>query len=192
MTSNSKIRSAAVPPRKGFTLAEVLVTIAIIAIMAAVLLPALNNQLTKGDTSRISSDLTNLQSGVQAFFSDIRQYPKTTNELVLPIDASSTDINDASFQTSAIAAWKGPYISRDVLSNTGGRAAFDTLFTKTTTSSTDFLTISISPISSDQFANVESALDEGTASSTASTTGQIRYAVSGTTGTLSFLAMPIQ
>src|SRR6476646_6410126 len=106
--------------RKGFTLAEVLVTIAIIAIMAAVLLPALNNQLSKGDTSRIASDLTNMQSGVQAFFSDIRQYPDSTSQLVSGISASSTDINGVTFQPSAISAWKGPYVGRDVFSNTGG------------------------------------------------------------------------
>jgi prepilin-type N-terminal cleavage/methylation domain-containing protein len=190
MTTLSKARTQS-RNHRGFTLAEVLVTIAIIAIMAAVLLPALNNQLTKGDTSRISSDLTNLQSGIQAFFSDIRQYPKTTGELVSPLTASSTDFNGNVFQPSAISAWKGPYVSRDVLSNTGGRATFDTTFTATATSSTNFLTVSIYPITSDQFANIEGALDEGTSGAT-STTGQIRYAMSGTTGVLSFLAMPIQ
>ncbi len=174
----------------GFTLAEVLVTIAIIAIMAAVLLPALNNQLSKGDTSRIASDLTNLQSGVQAFFSDIRQYPSTTDELVTSLNASSTDINLSSFQTSAIAAWKGPYVSRDVLSNTGGRASFTTAFSTTTTSSTKFLTVSISPILPAQFANLEAILDEGTTSSTSSTAGSVRY--SSTSQVLSFLLSPIQ
>lgn len=176
---------------RGFTLAEVLVTIAIIAIMAAVLLPALNNQLSKGDTSRIASDLTNMQSGVQAFFSDIRQYPDSASQLVSGISASSTDINGATFQPSAVTAWKGPYVARDVLSNTGGRAAFSTVFTKTATSSTNFLTISISPITSDQFATLEATLDEGATGATSST-GQVRYSVSGTVGTLSFLAMPIQ
>ncbi|MDQ6718185.1 MAG: type II secretion system GspH family protein, partial [Gemmatimonadota bacterium] len=42
--------------RRGFTLAEVLVTLAIIAVMAAVLLPALNSQISKGDAGRLASD----------------------------------------------------------------------------------------------------------------------------------------
>lgn len=176
--------------RRGFTLAEVLVTIAIIAIMAAVLLPALNNQLSKGDTSRIASDLTNMQSGVQAFFSDIHQYPSTTDQLVSSLNASSTDINGASFQGTAITAWKGPYVDRDVLSNTGGRASFTTAFSKTATSSTNFLTVSISPISADQFANLNAILDEGTDSSASTTAGSVRY--SSTNKTLSFLLTPIQ
>jgi type IV pilus assembly protein PilE len=187
-TSVSFNRSSHKP---GFTLAEVLVTIAIIAIMAAVLLPALNNQLSKGDTSRIASDLTNMQSGVQAFFSDVRQYPDSTSQLVSGLSASSTDINAVAFQPSAVSAWKGPYVSRDVLSNTGGRAAFVPVFSKTVTSSTSFLTISISPITADQFASLEATLDEG-ATGASSSTGQIRYSVSGTVGTLSFLATPIQ
>ncbi len=176
--------------KTGFTLAEVLVTIAILAIMAAVLLPALNNQLTKGDTSRISSDLTNLRSGVQAFFSDIRQYPGSTDQLVTPLNASSTDILGKSYQPSAISAWKGPYISRDVLSNTGGRATITPAFGSLATSSTNFLTVTISPISSDQFANLEATLDEGTASSTSSTSGLVRY--NSASSTLSFLLTPIQ
>jgi type IV pilus assembly protein PilE len=174
--------------RRGFTLAEVLVTIAIIAIMAAVLLPALNNQLSKGDTSRIASDLTNLQSGVQAFVSDIRQYPGTTNQLVNTL--SGNDISGVTFSASAIADWKGPYVSRDVLSNTGGRATIASAFTKTTTSSSDFLTISLSPITEDQFASLEATLDEGTTSSTSSTAGIVRY--SSPSSTLFFLVTPIQ
>jgi type IV pilus assembly protein PilE len=183
-----RLSASADRQRVGFTLAEVLVTIAIIAIMAAVLLPALNNQLSKGDTSRIASDLTNLQSGVQAFVSDIRQYPATTDQLVNTLTGS--DINGVTFSASAIADWKGPYVSRDVLSNTGGRATINTTFTKTTTSSTDFLTITLSPISANQFASLEGTLDEGTVSSTSSSAGLIRY--SSASSTLFFLATPVQ
>ncbi len=185
---NTKTRSI----KKGFTLAEVLVTIAIIAIMAAVLLPALNNQLSKGDTSRISSDLTNIQSGIQAFVSDLRRYPATTTQLInaLPTGASSTDISLVAFSASDSAAWKGPYMSRDVLSNTGGRAAIATSFGTVTQSSTKFLSVNISPVTQAQYENLEFALDEGTTSSTSTTAGQIRY--SSGSKVLTFLAMPIQ
>lgn len=181
-------RSAARAKARGFTLAEVLVTIAIIAIMAAVLLPALNNQLSKGDTSRISSDLVNIQSGLQAFVSDIRGYPSAPSQLVTTL--SGTDINGTTFATSAISAWRGPYVSRDVLSNTGGRATIGASFTKTVTSSTSFLTVSLSPITSDQFASLENTLDEGTTSSTSSTAGLVRY--NSASSTLSYLLTPIQ
>jgi type IV pilus assembly protein PilE len=182
-------KSARTTSRKrfGFTLAEVLVTIAIIAIMAAVLLPALNNQLSKGDTSRIASDITNVQSGVQAFVSDIRQYPSTTDQLVTSL--TGTDINTVAFPTSAVTAWKGPYLSRDVLSNTGSRATISPTFTKTVASSTSFLTITVSPITFEQFANLESTLDEGTSSSTSSTAGLVRYNFGSST--LSYLLTPI-
>ena len=187
-TSTSRFWPGVSRKRRGFTLAEVLVTIAIIAIMAAVLLPALNNQLSKGDTSRIASDLTNLQSGVQAFVSDIRQYPSTTDQLVSKL--SGSDIKGTTFTASAIADWKGPYVSRDVLSNTGGRATIASAFTKITTSNADFLALSLSPITSDQFASLEAALDEGTTSSTSTTAGLVRY--SSVSSTLFFLVTPIQ
>jgi type IV pilus assembly protein PilE len=184
----SRLYARAAYRKSGFTLAEVLVTIAIIAIMAAVLLPALNNQLSKGDTSRIASDLTNLQSGVQAFVSDVRQYPSTTDQLVTTLTGS--DANGVTFSASAIDAWKGPYVSRDVLSNTGGRATISASFTKTATSSTDFLTVTVSPISGDQFASLENTLDEGTTSSTSSSAGLVRFNYASST--LKFLLTPIQ
>jgi prepilin-type N-terminal cleavage/methylation domain-containing protein len=174
--------------RKGFTLAEVLVTIAIIAIMAAVILPALNNQIQKGDTSRLASDLTSVQSGIQAFVSDIRRFPSTTDQLLN--GATGSDIFAAPFTALDQSAWKGPYLSRDILSHTGGRASISGTFTITTSSTLQFLTVNISPVTNTQFENIELALDEGTASTTSTTTGNIRYSSGNTT--LSFLAMPVR
>lgn len=174
--------------RIGFTLAEVLVTIAIIAIMAAVLLPAVNSQLSKGDTSRIASDLTNLQSGIQAFVSDIRRYPSTTTQLLNALTGS--DINGDTYPSSTISAWKGPYVSRDVLANTGGRASISSTFATISQSSTNFLSFSISPITTKQFEALEAVFDEGTTATTSSTVGIVRY--SSGSQILNFLAMPIQ
>src|SRR5881398_2325208 len=84
--------------RRGFTLAEVLVTLAIVAIMAAVLLPALNQQIAKGDTGRLASDLTNIQTAAQAFLSDVHRYPATLSQLTTAV--GTTDINSATIPTA--------------------------------------------------------------------------------------------
>lgn len=174
--------------RRGFTLAEVLVTLAIVAIMAAVLLPALNQQIAKGDTGRLASDLTNIQTAAQAFLSDVHRYPATLSQLTTAV--STLDINGATIPTALQAKWKGPYISRDAVANTGGGGTIANAFTIVTSNSVPYLTVNVSPIAAADFANIENVLDEGTASSTSSTAGNIRY--STTNQTLSFLALPIQ
>ncbi len=186
LTSNRIVRSSIL--RRGFTLAEVLVTLAIIAIMAAVLLPALNQQISKGETGRLASDLTNIQTAAQAFLSDVHRYPSTLAQLTTSV--SGTDINGTTIPTALQQKWKGPYISRDVIANTGSGGTIANAFAIVTSNSINYLTVNVSNIALSDFANIESVLDEGTASSTSSTVGNIRY--NSASSTLSFLALPIQ
>jgi len=173
--------------RSGFTLAEVLVTLAIIAVMVAVLLPALNSQLSKGDTGRLASDFVNIRTGAQAFISDVHRYPRTMGQLTTAITTSATDINAVTIPAGLVTKWKGPYIGRDV-GNTASGGVIDTSFTSVAGGNgVNYLTVSVTGISTADFERIEAMLDDGVAGATSST-GSIRYA--GTT--LTFLALPIQ
>lgn len=183
-----KLKKLSLKARRGFTLAEVLVTLAIIAIMAAVLLPALNSQISKGDVGRLASDLTNIQTAAQAFISDVHRYPATMTQLTSAV--GTTDINNATIPTALQAKWKGPYVSRDVIANTGAGGTFSSAFSITTSSTLSYLTVSVTNIAPSDFANIEATLDEGTAASTSSTAGVVRYNTASST--LSFLTLPIQ
>ena len=159
--------------------------------MAAVLLPALNQQISKGDTGRLASDLTNIQTASQAFLSDVHRYPDSLSQLTTAIGPTSIDIRGVTIPTALQAKWKGPYISRDVISNTGGGGTIAPVFQNiTATGGIPYLAINVSPIAAADFANIEAMLDEGTASSTSSTAGNVRY--SSGNQTLTFLALPIQ
>jgi type IV pilus assembly protein PilE len=177
--------------RRGFTLAEVLVTLSIIAIMAAVLLPALNSQIGKGDAGRVASDLTNIQTGAQAFLSDVHRYPASLSHLTTLITTSQTDLLGNTYPSTLVAKWKGPYVQKDVISPSGIGTFSSNFTTATGGNSISYLTVQLTNVSVQDFGRIEDLLDEGNSSSTSSTSGLVRYS-STANGTLSYLALPIQ
>jgi prepilin-type N-terminal cleavage/methylation domain-containing protein len=95
--------------RRGFTLPEVLVTITIIAVLAAVVVPAVLNQVSKGDTAALAGDVGALRTAITNFTTDTRHYPRTIGDLIAKPASTDLDILGNQYGPAAIAAWKGPY-----------------------------------------------------------------------------------
>lgn len=174
--------------RIGFTLPEVLVTVAIIATLAAVLLPALTGQISKGDTTRAAEDLLAVQTGVTAFVSDVRRYPSELDHLTSLVSTSDVDILSSTYPTNLVGKWKGPYLSKrltngDLETSLGGD--IKGTFVKVADAGSNFLAVQIAGISTNDFNKLDEIIDEEANSST----GLLRYNASGTT---SFYALPIQ
>ncbi len=177
--------------RRGFTLPEVLVTLAIVATLAAVLMPALNNQLSKGDSGRLTSDLVAIQTAVGAMTSDVRRYPLDLTDLKTKPGAADLDILQNAFGSVLVNKWRGPYLSKDLSSTdmpTGFGANITGTFTRTSYNGIEYLTISVSPLTFAEFNYIDQIIDE-TANST---TGQLRFSGNATSGTATFYAVPIQ
>lgn len=190
--------------RLGFTLAEVLVTVTIIAVLAAVVVPSIGGTLFKGDVGRVTSDMTNLRGGMEQFLADVRNYPGKPSHLAtkIVISAQPTDFNRAdssAYTTLEVGRWKGPYLNTQFASTGFGGTVGDRFFkadcaagassstpTNTRTipagASTCVVAI-ITGISALNAAKIDAAMDDGV-----SNTGTIRYNIAGT-DTMFFFAL---
>jgi prepilin-type N-terminal cleavage/methylation domain-containing protein len=177
--------------RRGFTLAEVLVVLAIIAIMAAVLMPVLTNQLRRGDVGRVIGDLGTLRTGIETFMADVRRIPGDLTHLTTPItaqDASSTDIHGQQYPAGLAARWRGPYIDQQpteldgrFATGFGGRirTALDTIVT----GGIAWAVIEIEDLTTAEFEEIDLEIDSERSSSTG------RFRLFGTIAR--YLAVPV-
>src|ERR1700758_3415530 len=67
--------------RKGFTLIELLIVVVIIGILAAIAIPKFANTKNKAYVTAMKSDLRNLVTAEEAYFSDSSAYTSTVANL---------------------------------------------------------------------------------------------------------------
>ena len=61
--------------KKGFTLIELLIVVAIIGILAAIAIPQFSEYRQRAYNSAAQSDIKNMKTGIEAFFTENQQYP---------------------------------------------------------------------------------------------------------------------
>jgi prepilin-type N-terminal cleavage/methylation domain-containing protein len=84
--------------RKGFTLIELLIVVVIIGILAAIAIPKFANTKSKAYITAMKSDLRNLVTAEEAFFSDSSKYTGTLSQLKFQV---STGVNAPTLATGA-------------------------------------------------------------------------------------------
>lgn len=180
----------------GFTLAEILIALALIAVLAAVLLPAVAGQIMKGDAGRTMQDLDGVRAGIDQFLADVHRYPQRVSHLTTAITTSNKDANGATYPAGLVAKWSGPYITK-TLNDAGviptgfGATIRDSMQVVTnTTNNVPYVTIIIAGIDSIGFARLDLEIDGASTTVTnARTLGLLRW-VAG--DTVKYLATPIQ
>ncbi len=68
-------RFTATERQRGFTLLEIMVTVATLAIVAAIALPNYIDYITRGKIVEATSRLSNMRVRLEQYFADSRQYP---------------------------------------------------------------------------------------------------------------------
>lgn len=81
--------------RKGFTLIELLIVVVIIGILAAVAIPKFSNTKEKAYLANVKSDLKNLATVEESFFSDSSRYGGATSIKADPYGFKTSTIEDA-------------------------------------------------------------------------------------------------
>jgi len=95
--------------RRGFTLPEVLVTVTVVAVLAAVVVPAVTQFSTRGNTPATLSDLNAVKTAATSFVADTRTYPQTLYDLT--VSSAPSYVQDAT-------TFHGPYLPATVNGNT--------------------------------------------------------------------------
>jgi general secretion pathway protein G len=68
--------------QSGFSLTEIMIAIAIMAILAVTVVPGFMAYLNRAKVSRAKQDLRAIQAGIDMYYGDIGQYPASLRDLV--------------------------------------------------------------------------------------------------------------
>lgn len=182
---------------RGFTLAEILIALALIALLAAVLLPTVAGQILKGDAGRVMQDLDAVRGGIEQFLADVHRYPGKYSDLskqVVAADAGHLDIYGNQYTAGLASKWSGPYVTKDTMSavvETGFGGTIQNGFTRNAnTNGVEYVTVRIVGISRPDYWRVDELIDGAADTTTAKSTGLLRITTVG--DTTKYFAVPIQ
>jgi len=102
--------------RRGFTLIETIVTVGLLAVLAAFVVPTVIHKASAGEPVKVVSELGAIRTGIETLISDVKGgYP---NQIRVLTDAPTTSNHyidsTTAFTSGQIAAWNGPYLAASI------------------------------------------------------------------------------
>jgi prepilin-type N-terminal cleavage/methylation domain-containing protein len=112
-------------PRRGFTLVETVVTVGLLAVLAAFVVPSVIRKADSADPVKVANDLNAISTAVQTFTSDMKGImPGDIQDLTQPVlvnsvcnrvsPCDSIITHRSAYTASQAVLWKGPYLSASI------------------------------------------------------------------------------
>lgn len=113
--------------RRGFTLIETVVTVGIVATLAAVVVPQVVKQMDAADPTKTAEDLKTISTAIETFGVNVRPHqPYDIEDLTNAIQDGTTAFDStalgARYSASDASSWNGPYLSLSLANNVGPTA----------------------------------------------------------------------
>jgi prepilin-type N-terminal cleavage/methylation domain-containing protein len=177
--------------RRGFTIAEILVAVTIMAALAAMLAPSLSRSVHRAQAGRVVSDMQAVSEGIRSFYSNTDRWPANLEQLETApaTDGTAPALESGTLIPGELAReWRGPYLRIKNLTEpvpTGFSAMISDSLTAESVSGTLYLTITVTALQPDQFVTVDSVFDAGSGASA----GTLRY--DSSSATMKFHMTPV-
>lgn len=165
--------------RSGFTLPEVLVTVTVVAVLAAVVVPAVTQFAGKGDAPSTLSDINAIRTAITSYASDHRAIPSTLDSL----SAYTAGISFGSTGTTATYTSKGyGLLIQNSIASTND----------VTLNGSPYIVLTVNSAATQSCRAIDKGIDDGTGSDDAGkSTGMFRYTTDATPcGASTILLMP--
>ena len=124
-----KIKKRKMKKSKGFTLSELLMVTAIIAILATIVLYSVSAARKKTKTTRAQADLEQMEISIEMLESDTAQHPghSPVNPCIRAVASVEMDLCQAGMKCSdgSFPNWKGPYFKNEPVDPWGSKYIFD-------------------------------------------------------------------
>lgn len=166
--------------RAGFTTVEVLVALAIVAVLSAIVVPEIVGRIRESRQSALSQTFFGLSQGIAEYRKAVTRYPYQLKLLTqapvhLSADSASKDVCGNNLNPSHINNWRGPYVSRQLLETgvTMGDAHIQNQLRRIQVGSSYFLQIDAAGVDTTIAVGLEIEFDGTSINPT--TTGTIRY-----------------
>src|ERR1044071_6583473 len=113
MPFQSGIRSGR---RGGFTLVETIVTVGLIAVIAAFVIPTVIQKAGSGDPVKVQNDLNTVRTAIETFATDVKNgYPHQISTMTnKPTAGVDRFLDSTTFVPNQVTAWNGPYLGATV------------------------------------------------------------------------------
>lgn len=95
---------------KGFTLIELMVTVAIIGMLAATLIPQVSRMVDRARVSRTAAELKSIETAMNVYLADVGSYPPSVQDWGRPWGADVGLVDRNQVVGTHLNLWNGPYL----------------------------------------------------------------------------------